>query len=65
MDSCCEKKHGKYQVTQLGVVTHRLTPFINMPLIHFLAVTASIAMCFVAAETETMYRIAVSQFKDL
>ena len=42
----------------------------NMPLIHFLAVTpigrtASIAMCFVASESETMHRIAVSQFKDL
>ena len=42
----------------------------NMPLIHFLAVTpigrtASIAMCFIASESETMYRIAVSQFKDL
>jgi hypothetical protein len=42
----------------------------NMPLIHFLAVTpigrtASIAMCFVASESEAMYRIAVSQFKDL
>jgi hypothetical protein len=41
-----------------------------MPLIHFLAVTpigrtASIAMCFVASESETMHRIAVSQFKDL
>jgi hypothetical protein len=42
----------------------------NMRPIHFLAVTpigrtASIAMCFVTAETETMYRIAVSQSKGL
>jgi len=42
----------------------------NMPLIHFLAITAigktvTIAMCFTAAETEVMYRRAVTSFKSL
>lgn len=42
----------------------------NMPLIHFLAITAigktvSIAMCFVAGETEAMYQHAVASFKSL
>src|ERR1700735_3875560 len=42
----------------------------NMPLIHFLAITAigktvTIAMCFVAGETEAMYQRAVASFKSL
>jgi len=42
----------------------------NMPLIHFMAVTGigktvSIAMCFVASESEPMYRRAVSMFRQL
>ena len=42
----------------------------NMPLIHFLTITpigktVSVAMCFVAAETEPMYLLAVTKFREL
>lgn len=49
--------------------TYRMNRY-NMPLLHFMAVTAvgrttSIALCFLPAENETTYRKAIQAFKDL